>query len=126
MSLKSDVTRSVLEILRPNDVDKLYNGALKSWWFSTRKKDRGGLRLTKLGFECFLKAEIKEYKIKFEQPIEPTNQLIIWLDHYIDCPFYLGSKEIYVFSESMAIQLVLFGGNIYKYGQARQESLKSS
>lgn len=126
MSLKNDITRFVLETISPNDVERLFKSSINSWWYSTQKKERGGLQLTKQGFECLVKAEIKEYKIKFENPIELTSQLIIWLDNFIDCPFYVTNKEIYVFSESMAIQLVLFSGNIYKYGKARAESLISS
>lgn len=125
MSLKNEITRKVLEILNPDSAERLFNQSLKSWWYSTRKKSRGGLQLTKQGFENLRLAELKEYRIKFDNPIELTNQLVIWLDHFIDCPFYVTHKEIYVFSESMAIQLVLFSGNIYKYGRARSESLKS-
>ena len=92
---------------------------IPTWWYSTRQKKQGGLRLTDQGFEAFQTAGIKEYRIKFEDTIHFTNQLMIWLDQLIDSPFYLRNKEIYVFNEKMAVQLVLFSGNIQKYTSAK-------
>lgn len=95
---------------------------IPTWWYSTRQKEQGGLRLTEQGFEAFQKAGIKEYRVKFEDNIQFTNQLIIHLDQLIDSPFYLRNKEIYVFNEKMAVQLVLFSGNIQKYTLAKVRS----
>jgi hypothetical protein len=55
-----------------------------------------------------------------------NNQEIIWLDNFIDCPWFLTKKEIFVFGEKMAVQLVLFSGNIKKFAHAKAENLKSS
>jgi hypothetical protein len=38
----------------------------------------------------------------------------------MDCPFYLNNKRIWVFGEKMAVQLVLFSGNIAKFQRARE------
>jgi len=122
MNLKLELTEKVLKILKPDADQKLLDQALHTWWANIRKKDKGGFKLTEIGRNAFIQAEIKDYQIKFEKPITLTNQLVIWLDHFIDCPFYVTEKEIYVYSERMAVQLVLFSGNIYKYGQARADS----
>lgn len=122
MNQKREITEKVLKILKPDASPELVNRAMKTWWVSTRNKSKGGLKLTDLGYTCFIQADIKDYTIKFENPIQITNQLHIWLDHFIDCPFYITEKEIRVFSEKMAVQLVLFSGNIYKYTKARAES----
>jgi hypothetical protein len=45
------------------------------------------------------------------------------MDQFIDCPFYLTKKAIFVYREKMAVQLVLFSGNIQKYGLSRAMSV---
>jgi hypothetical protein len=124
MNLKETITQNVLSIIDPNYTEKSYQTALAAWWANTRKKSSGGLKLTKEGFDVFCQAEIKYYPIQFEHGVDipMTNRLIIWLDHYIECPFYLTKKEICVFNERMAVQLVLFSGNIYKFGLAKSNS----
>lgn len=119
MNLKTDITKYVLETSGLEATEERVRKTIPIWWFSTRQKEKGGLRLTDQGFEAFQTAGIKDYKVKFEEPINFTNQLVIWLDQFIDCPFYLRNKEIYVFSEKMAVQLVLFSGNIQKYTSAK-------
>lgn len=119
MSQKTEITKRILESMGLDASDERIRKTIPTWWFSTRQKERGGLRLTEQGFDAFRDAGIKEYRIKFDDPIYFTNQLMIWLDHFIDCPFYLRNKDIYVFSEKMAVQLVLFSGNIYKYSAAK-------
>jgi hypothetical protein len=126
MNPKHQITHKVLEILSLSPTEKEYQTALNTWWANTRTKSGGGLRLTDLGYETFNTAGIKSYLISYEKsPIFFTNKLIIWLDHFVDCPYYLTPYEIYVFSEKMAVQLMLFSGNIYKYGQAKQLSKNS-
>lgn len=115
MNQKNEITRAVLESCGLSSDDKRVKETLPIWWYSTRTKEKGGLRLTEQGFKCLTQADIKSYRIDFEKPITPTNQLIIWLDNFMDCPFYLTNKEIYVFSEKMAVQLVLFAGDIAQY-----------
>lgn len=85
----------------------------RNWWRSLRQKDKGGLWLTEQGFDALTQADIKSYQIKFEQPIYSfENKFIIWLDNSMECPFFLTNKEIYVFGEKTAIQLILFSGNL--------------
>lgn len=99
--------------------DERVRKTIPTWWYSTRQKEQGGLRLTEQGYDALVKAGIKDYRIKYEDPIRFTNQLMIWLDNFIDCPFYLRNQDIYVFSEKMAVQLVLFSGNVYKFSAAK-------
>lgn len=83
------------------------------WWRNPRIKEKGGLWLTELGFNALVNAGIKNYQIKFEEPIlEFENKFIIWLDNTIDCPFYLTKKEIFVFGEKTAVQMILFSGDL--------------
>jgi hypothetical protein len=119
MNLKTEITKHILETMGLEANDARVRKTIPTWWYSTRQKEKGGLRLTEQGFEAFQKAGIKDYRVKFEDTIHFTNQLIIWLDQFIDCPFYLRNKEIYVFNEKIAVQLVLFSGNIQKYTSAK-------
>lgn len=118
-----EITKKVLEITNPTASPQDLDKALIRWWSNNRKKAQGGLRLTEEGYTALQSAEIKSYKIKFDEPIVFTNQLTIWLDRFIDCPFYLTDKEIYVFSERMAVQLVLFAGNIQKFSAAKARKM---
>lgn len=126
MNLKLEITRKVLDIIRPGTNEKDFKKFLALWWVSTRKKEKGGLRLTEEGFEALKKAEIECHRIRFYEPIEYTNQLIVRLDQMLNCPFYITKKEIHVFNDKLAIQLVLFNGNIQKFTTAKAKSLKSN
>lgn len=90
------------------------------WWQNTRAKGESGLRLTKDGFEYAVeRADLQVYEIKFPNEIKFTPQVFLYLDNFIDCPYYVTKKRIYVFSEKMALNLMMFAGDIKQYGLAR-------
>jgi hypothetical protein len=90
------------------------------WWQNTRMKGDAGLRLTKMGFEYAVdSADLQSYEIGFPNEIQFTPQVFLYLDEFIDCPYYVTKKRIYVFSEKMALQLMMFAGDIKQYGLAR-------
>jgi len=94
-----------------------------AWWQNPRPKKTGGLRLTLEGYEAFQNLGVEEHSIDFPHDTEFTGQLVLWLDRFIDCPFYLEKKRIIVFSDNVAVQLILFSGNIQKYGLARAKAV---
>jgi hypothetical protein len=99
----------------------------KTIWTNPRDKKSGGFRLTEEGFEVLkTKLDYKAYEIEFpkEDGFMVTNSTIIQIDRYIDCPYFLERKSIWVFKEKMAVQLILFSGDITKYGQSRKSSEK--
>jgi hypothetical protein len=120
MNQKHEITKAVLEFLGLPSDDARIKKTIPTWWVNTRQKATGGLRLTEQGFECLKKADIKCYELKFDEPIQYTNELAIWIDQNIDCPFYLTNKKIWVFGEKMAVKLVLFSGNIAKFHRAQK------
>ena len=126
MNIKLESTIRVLQILGIDTTEKTIRKTIPKWWFSTRKKEKGGLRLTKEGFNSFRQAGIKDYQIKFTDQFFLTNQLVIWIDNFIDCPFYLDDNAIYVYSDKMAVQLVLFSGNLYNYSWAKFKNKKQA
>lgn len=96
-------------------------------WQNPRHKEAGGFRLTDIGYETFVeKMDIKSYDIEFPKDFTVTNQVVIWLDRFIDGPYYITKKSIVVFKEKTAVQLVLFSGDVQKFGLAKAMSLKNN
>ena len=93
---------------------KLYS---RIWWQSTRVGKETAFRLSEKGFE-FLTQEldIKMYEVPFTEPIELSPQTIVFLERYIDCPYYLTTESITVFSERKSFELYLFSDDIRKFG----------
>ena len=87
------------------------------WWKNSRSKAIGGLRLTDDGI-TFLKEklQIQTYDVPFPNDFNLTTQTIIFLDKYIDCPYYLADDGVIVTNEKKAMELMLFSGDIRKYG----------
>lgn len=123
MNQKTEITKYVAgQFNLPTD-EKSIRKLVPAWWFNPRIKETGGLRLTDEGF-ARLTAHIKAHKVLLDEPVEYTNQLIIWLDKFINCPWYVTKKEIFVFNETTAIQLVLFSGNITRFSAAKAKKPK--
>jgi hypothetical protein len=89
----------------------------RKWWQSTRVNKQSAFRLTDEGFDFLVSTlELKTYEIPFTEPIELSPQTIIFLERYIDCPYYLTSQSITVFSEKKSFELYLFSDDIRKFG----------
>jgi len=87
------------------------------WWQNTRTKDAGGLRLTDEGLRMITEdIGLSTYDVPYPRDFELTTQTIIFLDKFIDCPYYMGRKGITVTDEKKALELHLFSGDIRKYG----------
>ncbi len=123
MNQRIDITRYVLKELGKRHDDEYVKDMLPRFWVNPRQKDSGGLRLTEDGYKWLKEADIKDYQIDIPKGTHWSNQLIIWLDQYIESPFYLTAKAIFVFNERMAVQLVLFSGNVEKFGLAKAKAV---
>jgi hypothetical protein len=104
----------------------------RKWWQSNRVNKQTAFRLSDEGFD-FLTNElgIHMYEVPFTEPIELSPQTIIFLERYIDCPYYLTAESITVFSERKSFELYLFSDDIRKFGlikamNERQKDLDSS
>ena len=63
---------------------------MSTWWQNTRSKKTGGLRLTDAGLEFIKgKLELSTFEVPFPKDFELTTNTIIWLDQFIDCPYWL-------------------------------------
>lgn len=98
-----------------------------NWWWNYRNKNSGGLRLTEEGFDFIIsKTEVRSYKIDMPRDLKITPQILIYLDRFIDCPFYVNKTTITVFSEKAALELYLFSGDIRKIGTVKALSKRFS
>jgi hypothetical protein len=102
------------------------------WWQSNRVNKQTAFRLSEDGFDFLVNdLELKSYEVPFTEPIELSPQTIIFLERYIDCPYYLTVESITVFSEKKSFELYLFSDDIRKFGlikamTERQKDLDSS
>ena len=93
------------------------------WWFNVRSKEGGGLRLTEYALKFIeQKAQIKTYKIDFPKGFSVTPQVLLWLDNFIESPYYITKKNITVLRERAAFELYLFSGDVKKYGYSKAMS----
>ena len=97
------------------------------WWWNVRSKDDGGLRLTDSAIK-FIEtvAKIKTYKIDFPKDFKITPQILLWLDKFIDSPYYITKRSITVLKERAAFELYLFSGDVQKLGYNKALSKRLS
>jgi|TARA_B110000503_G_scaffold5510_1_gene7623 hypothetical protein len=97
------------------------------WWWNFRQKETGGLRLTEHALQFIEEhAKIKTYKVEFPKDFAITPQVLIWLDQFIDSPFFITKKYIIVMKEKAAFELYLFSGDIRKIGYNKALSKRLS
>ena len=87
------------------------------WWQNNRSKDKGGLRLTDQGMEFITEEiELTTYEVPFPKDFTMTSNTLVWLDEFIDCPYWIGRHGMIVTNEKKALELHLFSGDVKKYG----------
>ena len=123
MDRKTVYTRTFLELLEQPIHDESIKTNYYTWWQNVRENYQSrSLRLTKLGLKMLEKIDLKTYEIKFPSKVIFTPQTYLWLDEFVDCPYFVDKAKIIVTTEKMALQLMLFAGDITKYGLARAMS----
>jgi hypothetical protein len=89
----------------------------RTWWQSNRVGKHNAFRLSEKGLEFLMsELELKSYEVPFTEPIELSPQTIIFLERYLDCPYFLTNQSITVFSEKKSFELYLFSDDIRKFG----------
>ena len=91
--------------------------SMRVWWQNNRTKKEGGLRLTEEGLD-FVRTtlDLAVYEVPFPIGFDLKPQVIIFLDRFIDCPYFLTDRSITVLSERKCFELYLFNGDVQKYG----------
>ena len=116
MNWKEAYTKIFLKELGQSTSEANIKTYMPLWWQNTRNKGKGGLRLTEEGFNVLKKIDLAIYDIPYPKEMPLTTQVIIFLDQFIDCPYYLTNRSICVTNERKAVELTLFSGDLRKYG----------
>lgn len=120
MNSKVTYTRLFLKAAEQEITDQVIESKKTLWWWNTRNKSSGGLRLTEEGLNFITDdAKIKTYKVNFPNEIIITPQILIWLDNFIESPYFITKKNITVLTEKAAFELYLFSGDIRKMGYSK-------
>ena len=127
MKTKDVYTQVFLKAAQEQINEDLVKSKKSIWWWNTRNKDSGGLRLSEEGINFITEtAELKTYTIKFPKEITITPQILVWLDNFIESPYYITKKDITVITEKAAFELYLFSGDIRKLGYGKALSQRMS
>ena len=116
---KTVYTKIILKELGKTVNDNLVAEYMPLWWQNTRQKSTGGLRLTEAGLDALEEAGIQTYTIPFPLYMPVTAQTVIFLDQFVDCPYFLTNKHIVVTNDKKAVELSLFSGDVRKYGMTK-------
>lgn len=116
MNWKEAYTKIFLKELGQSISEANVKQYMPLWWQNTRNKDTGGLRLTETGYEMLQEIGLATYDVPYPKDMPLTTQVIIFLDQFIDCPYYLTNRSITVTNEKKAVELTLFSGDLRKYG----------
>jgi hypothetical protein len=116
---KKTYTKIFLKQLGRDTSDNSVEQHYKLWWQNTRSKETEGFRLTDLGFDTLNQIGITFYDIQFPEGMTLSSQVVIYLDKFIDTPYYITKKNIFVTGEKKAVELSLFAGDIRKFGVAK-------
>jgi hypothetical protein len=116
MNWKETYTKLFLKELGKSTNDLVVAEYMPLWWKNNRDKGEGGLRLTDAGFEVLLQIDLATYDIPYPRDVPLSTQVIIHLDKFINCPYYLTNRSIIVTNEKKAVELSLFSGDLRKYG----------
>lgn len=120
MNIKDTYTTVFLRAAGQPFTEQTVKSLKGKWWYSTRDKEVGGLRITD---DClqFVRddAKIKTYEIDLPKDLILGPQVLLWLDQFLNSPFHLTKKNITVLSEKTAFELYLFSGDVKKMGSAK-------
>jgi hypothetical protein len=126
MNWKEAYTKIFLKELGKSTNDVTVKQYMPIWWQNARNKDKGGLRLTEAGYEVLQEIGLAVYDIPYPKDMPLTTQVIIFLDQFIDCPYYLTNRGITVTNEKKAVELTLFSGDLRKYGLTKAMKRQSN
>ena len=98
----------------------------RAWWFGRRSKKVGGLRLSDEGY-LFLTNELDlhEHEIILPAKTELSPSVLLFLDQYLEHPYYLTPKCLIVFGERESFKLQMFSDDIRKFGLIKAMNIRA-
>jgi hypothetical protein len=120
MDKKEIYTQTILKAANLSVNENVVKEKKILWWYNIRSKKEGGLRLTEEGIKFLSEeAKIKTYSVELPKKTKFTSQILIWLDNFINSPYFLSDNEIIVTEEKVAFELYLFSGDLQKLGSSK-------
>jgi hypothetical protein len=120
MNKKLGLTSAFLKAAEMDSNSQQLDKFKKIWWYNNRSREDGGLRLTEEGFKFVEEhCDLKNYKVDLPKELKFTPQVLLWLDKFINSPFYIDKNSIVVYNEKTAFELYMFSGDIRKMGAAK-------
>jgi len=112
MTPKKKLSIAFLKTHKPDYTPEDFTKFCKQAWRNIREENPS-MRLTKGGYQ-FLKRtlKLKDYMVKLKRECKLKPEILLGLDKFITCPYYITNKEIYVFEEKLATELVLRAGDL--------------
>lgn len=120
MDIKTHYTKIFLKAANIEPTTEELKKYRVSWWWNVRVEEEGGLRLTDAGLEFVQTvANIKTFEIGFPKSFEVTPQVLVWLDNFIESPYFINKKFITVLTERTALELHLYSGDVRRLGHSK-------
>lgn len=123
MDIKDTYTEVFLKAAEEPYTENTIKNLRTEWWWNVRSKNDGGLRLSESAIEYIKnKSNIKIYKVDFPKEFVISPQVLLWLDQFIDSPYFIDRRSITVLKEKSAFELYLFSGDVRKMGYSKAMS----
>ena len=124
LCIRDQFTKAFMKMINDPDTEKQFRKRSSEWWVNNRRKRSGGLRLSEAGYQFLLSQNYKTYKVLFPPELDLKPQVILYLDKFIECPYYFDSTFIIVLYARIAFDLHLFSGDVQKYGLTKAMTRK--
>jgi hypothetical protein len=119
---KKHITASVLEKLGLEGSKSYVKKYIPLWWINCRHNTRS-FRLTEMGYRAFSNANLSFHNISVADNVTYNNTLILRLDRFLWAPYFFNtSREIIVFDDQLAVELLLFSGDLHHYTKSKIDS----
>lgn len=89
------------------------------WWYNTRSKTKGGLRLTDEGFAVLTQLSIETFDVTFCPEFKSSPKVLLLLDSINKTPYYIAKQDVILTDPRMVVELSLFNNDFEKYGLAK-------
>ena len=122
MDVKHYLTKMACEKLGSDFSRKSFRKMHALMWQNPRPS--GGGRLTDRGLDIVVDTlEIKPYVVTVPDSMSYMNRTILWLEEFVDGPYHVRftgkSRTLTVFYERTAVQLMLFDGDVNRFGTVK-------
>lgn len=92
----------------------------REWWNNSRRRKPNRLRLTDKGRDMLInQLEMVSYQLPLPVEYDQHPQVLLFLEKYLDCPYYIESRKLILFNAKTFFELNLFSDDLRKYGVSK-------